>query len=402
MIDQPHSLTEKILTDVIDWCSETKADADEIFYAGFEPAIKWFKKHRTIYKLLVLFVVVLIIFGVWHKLNEVKTVTLVLDNSYAVITQDFDTRTNRVDAFLDEVKPDYIKGVDHIDKQIYDRIKDGMTIHIVKAYDVFLTVDGQTYKYNSLGVTTQELMDRFGITMGPYDTIDTDLNAHLHALQTVTIVRFNIAMVTEETRIPYKTKYVKNTNLPIGNTEIVQTGLDGIKETDYVCVYRNGEEISRTEIETREVQQQQAKIIHCGTKILKGIPEEVEKNALQVIENVKAYSYNYGSQIRYGVYGMWCSYGTVAVDRRVIPLGSKLYIEGYGYAIANDIGSDIKGNTLDLFMEYRPQCSIWGVRRVKVYVLEYGENTRYWEVDRKKESLKTKEQLRFPQPYKYG
>ena len=402
MIDQPHSQTEKILTDVIDWCHDTKVDADEILYAGFEPAILWFNKHRAVKKLLVLVVVALIAYGVYWHLNLTKRVTVVLDNSYGVITQEFTTRVNRVDKFLEEVDLDYEKGKDHIDKQIYTRIKDGMTINIVKSYDVFLVVDGETYEYNSLGVTTQELMDHYGIQLGPYDTIDTDLNAHLHALQTVTIVRINIEMVTEEIRIPYQTKYVKNTNLAIGNTEIVQAGVDGVKEIDYICVYRNGEEISKTEIENREVQQQQTKIIHCGTKILKGIPKEVEEKALKVIDNVKAYSYNYGSQIRYGVYGMWCSYGTVAVDRKVIPLGSKLYIEGYGYAIANDIGTDIKGNTLDLFMEYRPQCSIWGVKRVKVYILEYGDNTRYWEVDRKSESLKTRDQLRFPQPYKYG
>jgi Uncharacterized protein conserved in bacteria len=69
-----------------------------------------------------------------------------------------------------------------------------------------------------------------------------------------------------------------------------------------------------------------------------------------------------------------CEYGTVAVDRSLIPLGSLLYIEGYGYAIANDVGSAIKGKVVDLYMERLEQCYIWGARRVNVYIIEYGSN----------------------------
>ena len=52
----------------------------------------------------------------------------------------------------------------------------------------------------------------------------------------------------------------------------------------------------------------------------------------------------------------------------------RLYIEGYGYAIANDVGSGIKGNTVDLYMEKYSQCLAWGSRNVNVYIIEYGSN----------------------------
>ncbi len=68
--------------------------------------------------------------------------------------------------------------------------------------------------------------------------------------------------------------------------------------------------------------------------------------------------------------GAWPCQGVVAVDQNVIPLGSKLYIEGYGYARAMDTGSSIVGNRIDLFMDSREQALNWGVKRVKVYVLE--------------------------------
>lgn len=62
--------------------------------------------------------------------------------------------------------------------------------------------------------------------------------------------------------------------------------------------------------------------------------------------------------------------GVVAVDRRVIPLGTKLYIEGYGYARAEDTGGAIKGNKIDLLFETKAESRKFGRRNVKVYILK--------------------------------
>jgi len=68
--------------------------------------------------------------------------------------------------------------------------------------------------------------------------------------------------------------------------------------------------------------------------------------------------------------GTWPSRGTVAVDPRVIPLGTKLYIEGYGHAIAEDTGGGIKGGIIDLYMDSHEECIIWGKRHVLVEILD--------------------------------
>jgi 3D (Asp-Asp-Asp) domain-containing protein len=62
-------------------------------------------------------------------------------------------------------------------------------------------------------------------------------------------------------------------------------------------------------------------------------------------------------------------HGLVAVDPRVIPLGSRLYIRGYGYAIADDIGGAIKGNRIDLGYENRSDALQFGVQKVTVYIM---------------------------------
>ncbi|MVX63314.1 3D domain-containing protein [Clostridium chromiireducens] len=60
---------------------------------------------------------------------------------------------------------------------------------------------------------------------------------------------------------------------------------------------------------------------------------------------------------------------TVSVDPSVIPLGTYLYIEGYGYAVAADSGSAIKGNEVDVYFSSSNECNNWGRQNVKVTVL---------------------------------
>lgn len=68
--------------------------------------------------------------------------------------------------------------------------------------------------------------------------------------------------------------------------------------------------------------------------------------------------------------GVYPHVGTVAVDPALIPLGSRLWIEGYGYGIAQDTGGAIKGHRIDLFMDTKAECLNWGRRTVKIYILE--------------------------------
>ncbi|HWI54253.1 MAG TPA: 3D domain-containing protein, partial [Desulfobacteria bacterium] len=84
-----------------------------------------------------------------------------------------------------------------------------------------------------------------------------------------------------------------------------------------------------------------------------------------IVMNSSAYSHT-GHRTASGVYPYR---GAVAVDPRVIPLGTRLYIEGYGYAKALDVGSSIKGNRIDLFFDTTQQANRWGRRSVKVYII---------------------------------
>lgn len=79
---------------------------------------------------------------------------------------------------------------------------------------------------------------------------------------------------------------------------------------------------------------------------------------------------NGGSRTGRTATGLKAGYGVVAVDPRVIPLGTHLYIEGYGRAVAADVGSAIKGDRIDLCFGTRHQADEFGRRKVIVHILD--------------------------------
>jgi len=68
--------------------------------------------------------------------------------------------------------------------------------------------------------------------------------------------------------------------------------------------------------------------------------------------------------------GMRVQPGVVAVDPRVIPLGTRLYVQGYGYSIAADTGKAIKGNRIDVYKKTLSEAYGWGRKTVSVYILK--------------------------------
>lgn len=102
---------------------------------------------------------------------------------------------------------------------------------------------------------------------------------------------------------------------------------------------------------------------------------EISTNTSQVVSaklkikksfKVKAYSYTGGGITKTG---KKAKVGRIAVDPKVIKLGTWLYVEGYGICQASDIGSNIKGKTIDVYKNTTKQALKWGVRKPRVYIL---------------------------------
>lgn len=96
-----------------------------------------------------------------------------------------------------------------------------------------------------------------------------------------------------------------------------------------------------------------------------------------VIMKITAYDLSYDSCEKYPddpAYGITSTgkqikEGYVAVDPKVIPYGTRLYIDGYGVAVAEDTGGAIRGNRIDIYMPSKDDCIEWGVQNRKVFII---------------------------------
>lgn len=180
--------------------------------------------------------------------------------------------------------------------------------------------------------------------------------------------------------IPFETKTIENSNLLEGTTNVKTKGENGIKEIKTKEIYKKDELQSQEIIEEKVTKQPITEIIEKGTKKkLNTIKTEKGTFVVNNKINMKSTAYTAGMESTgkkpgdegYGLTasGMKAKKGIVAVDTSIIPFGTELYIEGYGYAIAGDTGSAIKGNKIDVFLDDYEDAKKYGVRNVNVYVL---------------------------------
>lgn len=300
-----------------------------------------------------------------------KTVIVNIDDSIETTTTKYETTCMRLDSFIENHGIDYVYGQDIIDVQMYDGIEDNMEINITKALQIPVTADGETKTVTTLPVTVEELLKELEIKVGENDIVEPAMDQMLKGDDHVYVKRVTTGYVEEEEVVEHDQVYQVDYNMAIGSTEVTQEGQDGIEKKTYFVTYIDGEEAERELKDVEVLQEKQDRVISYGMGVLSGTPSGMDYQ--KKISGVRAVSYYYDGNPR-GAYGLPCEYGTCAVDSSVIPLGSLLYIEGYGYAIANDVGSGIKGNTVDLYMEKYSQCLAWGSRNVNVYIIEYGSN----------------------------
>ena len=89
-----------------------------------------------------------------------------------------------------------------------------------------------------------------------------------------------------------------------------------------------------------------------------------------LLMKVTAYAADEPGMSEWTFTGLRVRIGSIAVDPSVIPLGTLLYVDGYGYGIAADTGSAIKGNKVDVFVASAAQADVYGIQTRPVYIIE--------------------------------
>ena len=156
---------------------------------------------------------------------------------------------------------------------------------------------------------------------------------------------------------------------------MVREGLPGLLEQRVTVTYRDGEEVERRVLSSAQVRAPQAKIVAVGSGAVprlasRGGEPQQGRREMVLVATGYTQSPEEGTADGITATGTRVRPGVVAVDPRVIPLGSTLWVEGYGYARAEDTGGAIKGNRIDLFFETKAEAFRWGRRTVKAYIVE--------------------------------
>ncbi len=173
----------------------------------------------------------------------------------------------------------------------------------------------------------------------------------------VRVVRVLEQIVTETKPLPYETQYQAVADLEIDNLQIVQAGAYGATATRVRVRYENGVEVSRTNEESWTAAAPRPRILGYGAKIVVR-SLETPQGTLEYWRAVRMYATSY-SAARAGTprsapwygrtrSGKTLTVGMAAVDLRVMPLGARLYVPGYGPVTAEDTGGGVKGKMIDL------------------------------------------------------
>jgi len=172
----------------------------------------------------------------------------------------------------------------------------------------------------------------------------------------------------EEVEVPFGTQIINDAEMAFGTKKVEKEGVKGKDLVTYENITRPGRE-QKIELDRQRVIEPVNEIVRQGVAQSILTPDGYVKYKRKIYGEATAYTWG-GGATGYTSVGLWPKRGIVAVDPRVIPYYTKLYIPGYGMAIAGDTGGAIVGTRIDLFMDSLHECYQWGRRGVEIYILE--------------------------------
>lgn len=312
-----------------------------------------FKKFGWAYGLAAAFALLLFVTFAYTSLVPREVNATINGQNYKVESKAF-----TIEEFLDEQHIKYCED-DYISRPVSTFIYDGISFKLKHATDFKVTADGKTKKYKTLCRTVGDALKDCKIKVGDADIVTPGLDTEIGDGLEVVIQRVTTSQETVEEDVDFNTIEKDDPSMEEGKSKVETEGSKGRDKVTYEITYIDGVESERKEISRETVTAAVDKVILNGTKISFNGKSYSRKLV------VKAYSYTGGGRTAMGTRAR---VGEIAVDPRVIPLGSKVYIEGVGARIAEDTGGNIKGNTIDIYMNSVAECRKWGARTVTIYI----------------------------------
>lgn len=318
------------------------------------------KRHTPL--LLLLLAVVFMTFSgfAWNE----KTVTVMVDGQ----TQIVKTHLNSAEGILHDA------GISLAPKDVVilstPTLQNGTQLTVLRAFPVKVIVDGVAKDVTTVQTTAQGLADELGYRAPNYVPLG-DSSQRLKAGSEVAIAHVTGRSVkTYEQPVEVQVIRQRDDSMRMGEQVVVQEGSAGLQSIEEEILYQDGKEIKKLIISQNDIKRMVPTIIKEGTRDVVETSRGVVRYREVLTMEATAYLPGDGDGRGITASGMVAKRGVVAVDPNVIPLGTRLYIPGYGMAIAADTGGAIKGQKIDLLMESYGEAMEFGRRSIEVYILQ--------------------------------
>ncbi len=239
-------------------------------------------------------------------------------------------------------------------------------IVIKKAIPVLITNAQHHFQVWTADYRVGSVLHQLSIKLRPHDIVKPAVTASIRARSTITVIQRWWTHKTRLVSLPYTVQRRADATLAQGRTALVQNGQVGQARVVTSQLMQNGRPVT-TRTQTTVLRQPLPQIVVYGTKA------PLAQTSMNFVGAVRMISTAYWPDPAWSTgitsTGIRAQYGVAAVDPSVIPLGTHLYIPGYGRALAADTGGGIVGDRIDLCFNDNQQAVDWGVRPVTVYIL---------------------------------
>jgi resuscitation-promoting factor RpfB len=291
------------------------------------------------------------------RLHIVRAVPIVVDDGTVPYTL-YTTAPTIGEALLREQVSLYLG--DYVTPSLGSRVSAGLHVAIERSKPVLVTADGRTTHTRTRGKTVGGTLMDLGILVTDNDRVTPPLDQPVVEQQQIRLVRISHVTLVERKPIPYVSVLVPDDNLEIDTQRLAQAGVNGEHRKRFKVITEDGIEVSRTLVDEWVAAQPVTRMVAFGRKI---VPRTLDtpEGPVTYWRKIRMYSTSY-SPARSGTpksvpwygrtrIGLKLRKGIVAVDPKVIPLQSWVYVPGYGKAIAGDTGGGIKSKWIDMGFE---------------------------------------------------
>jgi 3D (Asp-Asp-Asp) domain-containing protein len=242
---------------------------------------------------------------------------------------------------------------------------------------ITIIVGPQKHVVHSAAATVSDVLREQHISIGARDDVSPSLDDQPLNADVIRVSRDAVWTVHARSAIAAGYSERNDPKLALGTSRTVDPGRAGLRETTTRVSRKSDGRVVRTLLASRIVRAPRARVIERGIAAYSSLASVAQAgftsalhfagNAIRMI----ATAYTAGC---YGCSGLTASgaragFGIIAVDPNVIPLGTRLFIPGYGRAVAGDTGGAIRGHRIDLGMNSVADAMRFGRRPITVYVL---------------------------------